>query len=155
MLSHQCIAPKFKITSPSILLALLFICAYMSMSIGTTRPFDWSSYLTRYEYFTATSIVKCVPGIWLLHVWWLHKNSVHAHITSRRARLTALKPGVQISLAKFCRNKTPTLTTPLLSGLRKYSSAVHSAQLERINLVSSPLFQFLHCRFFLLYNWAI
>ena len=50
-------------TTPSILLALLFICEYMSLSIGTTRPFDWSSYLTRYEYFTATSIVKYVPGI--------------------------------------------------------------------------------------------
>ena len=82
-----------------------------------------------------------------------HQQSA-GQVNSSTARCP--KPGVQISLAKFCRNKTPTHTIPLLPRLRKSSSAVHTeAQLERINLVSSPLFQFLHCRFFLLYNWAI
>ena len=66
-----------------------------------------------------------------------HQQSA-GQVNSSTARCP--KPGVQISLAKFCRNKTPTHTIPLLPWLRKSSSAVHTAQLERINLVSSPLF---------------
>lgn len=112
---HCSRASECKITKSLYFIGLIFYL-WIHWALEPTRLFDWTSQFNSIR----VSIVKYVPGIGLLHVWWLHKNSVRAHITSQRARLTALQLVVPTRVCKFLwRNSVvikPRHSTPLWVG---------------------------------------